>query len=148
MRTTSYSTQILIMEIIKESYCRSWFALLMCNVGIRRKGEGLCSREPSRVPLKQLKLFLKKRELRKRIQNYASKNLPRSSRVYQLILTPFLHKTVLFGNGEHMTEVNDNKMVYKTLNHKINNIASKLSGDIETNPGPSVVDPSKTIQAP
>ena len=36
------------------------------------------------------------------------------------------------------------KMVYKTLlNHKINNIARKLSGDIETNPGPFVVDPSK-----
>ena len=122
MRTTSYSTQILIMEIIKESYCRSRFALFMCNVGIRRKGAGLRSREPSRVPLKQLKLFLKKRKLRKRIRNYASKNLPRSSRVYQLIFTPFLRKTVLFGNGERMTEVNDNKMVYKTLNHKINNI--------------------------
>ena len=39
-------------------------------------------------------------------------------------------------------------MVYKSLNHKINNIASKLWGDIETNPGPSVVDPSKTIHAP
>ena len=78
MRTTSYSTQILIMEIIKESYCRSRFALFMCNVGIRRKGAGLRSRVPSRVPLKQLKLFLKKRKLRKRIRNYASKNLPRS----------------------------------------------------------------------
>ena len=40
------------------------------------------------------------------------------------------------------------KMVYKSLNHKMNNIASKLSGDIETNPGPFVVDPSKTIRAP
>ena len=30
----------------------------------------------------------------------------------------------------------------------MNNIASKLSGDIETNPGPFVVDPSKTIHAP
>jgi len=30
----------------------------------------------------------------------------------------------------------------------MNNIASKLSGDIETNPGPFVVDPSKTIRAP
>ena len=27
-------------------------------------------------------------------------------------------------------------MVYKSLNHKMNNIASKLAGDIETNPGP------------
>ena len=38
--------------------------------------------------------------------------------------------------------------VYKILNHKMNNIASKLSADIETNPGPFVVDPSKTIHAP
>ena len=37
MRTSSYSTQILIMEIIKESYCRSRFALFGCNVAIRRK---------------------------------------------------------------------------------------------------------------
>ena len=41
-----------------------------------------------------------------------------------------------------------NKIVYKKLNHKINNIASKLSTDIETNPGPFIVDPSKTIHAP
>jgi len=40
------------------------------------------------------------------------------------------------------------KMVYKSLNHKTNNIASKLSGDIETNPGPFVLDPSKTIHVP
>ena len=47
-----------------------------------------------------------------------------------------------------MSEINDNKMVYKTLNHKINNIASKLSGDIGTNPGPFEVDPSKTLHSP
>ena len=47
-----------------------------------------------------------------------------------------------------MTEINDNKMLYKTLNHKINNIASKLSGDIGTNPGPFVVDPLKTLHSP
>ena len=49
------------------------------------------------------------------------------------------------GNGERMTEINDNKMVYKTLNH---NIASKLCGDIGTNPSPFVVDPSKTLHSP
>ena len=38
--------------------------------------------------------------------------------------------------------------VYKILNHKMNNIASKLPADIETNPGLFVVDPSKTIHAP
>ena len=39
-------------------------------------------------------------------------------------------------------------MVYKSLNHKKGNIVSKLSGDIETNPGPSVEEPSRTIHAP
>ena len=136
-RRSAYVTQILIMEIIEESCFRSQFALFIC----RR------FREPSRVPVKQLKWFLKKKKLRKRIRNYVSKNLPSSSRVYQIILTPLLRKRVLFGNGERMTEINNNKMMYKTLNHKINNIASKLSGDIETNPGPFVVDPSKTIRA-
>ena len=42
----------------------------------------------------------------------------------------------------------ESKKVFKSLNHKMNNIASKLSGDIETNPGLFVVDPSKTILAP
>ena len=134
-----------MMEIIKESCCRSRFALFICSEASRRKGERRRFREPSRVPVKQLKRFLKKRKLRKRIRNYASKNLPSSSRVYQIILTPFHRKRVLFGNGERIIDISDNKMVYKTVNHKINNIASKLSGDIETNPGPFVVDPSKTI---
>ena len=39
-------------------------------------------------------------------------------------------------------------MVYKSLNHKMNNIARKLAEDKETNPGPFVVDPSKMIHAP
>ena len=154
------------MELIKESCCRSRFALFISSVASRRNGEGRRCTEPSRVPVKQLKRFLKKRRLRKRIRNYVSKNVPKSSRVYQIIRIPFYRKTVVFGNGEHITEVNEfrvtkkyplrssckvslgNKMVYKSLNHKINNIASKLSGDIETNPGPFVVDASKTIHAP
>ena len=90
MKTSSYPMQILIMEIIKESCCRSQFALFICNVASRRKGEGERLREPSRVPIKQLKRFSKKKKLRKRIRNYVSKNLPSSSRVYQIILTPFL----------------------------------------------------------
>ena len=154
------------MEIIKESCCRSRFALFISSVASRRNGEGRRCTEPSRVPVKQLKRFLKKRRLRKRIRNYVSKNVPKSSRVYQIIRIPFYRKTVVFGNGEHIREVNEfrvtkkyslrssckvslgNKMVYKSVNHKINNIASKLSGDIETNPGPFVVDASKTVHAP
>ena len=59
----------------------------------------------------------------------------------------FHRKAVVFANGERITEVNEfrmakkyplrssckvlslgNKMVYKSVNHKINNIARKLSG--------------------
>ena len=105
--------------------------------------------------MKQIKRFFKKRKLRKRIRNYVSKNVPKSSKVYQIIRAPFLSKSVVFANGERIREVNkfrmikkyplrnsckmlslENNMVYKSLNHKMNNIASKFSGDIETNPGP------------
>ena len=155
------------MEIIKETSCRSRFALFISSVDSGRNGKGRRCTEPSRLPVKQMKRFLKKRKLRKRIRNYVLKNVPKSSKVYQIIRAPFLRKTVVFANGERITEANEfrmtkryllrngckmlslgSKMVYKSLNHKINNIASKLSGDIETNPGPFVVDPSKTIHAP
>ena len=155
------------MEIIKDISCRSRFALFISSVDSRRNGKGRRCIEPSRLPVKQMKRFLKKRKLRKRIRNYVLKNVPKSSKVCQIIRAPFLRKTVVFANGEGITEINEfrmtkkyplrngcnmlssgSKMVYKSLNHKINNIASKLSGDIETNPGPFVVDPSKTIHAP
>ena len=155
------------MEIIKEHDRRSRFALFIYCDASGTKGERQRCTEPSRVPVKQIKRFLKKRKLRKRIRNYMLKNLPKSSRVYEIIRTPVFRKKVVFGHGERVTEVNEfelikkyplrssckvvslgHEMVYKSLNHKINNIASKLSGDIETNPGPFVVDPSKTIHAP
>ena len=153
------------MEIMKQS--RSRLALFICSVNSRRNCKGRRCTEPSRVPVKLLKRFLKKRKLRKRIRNYVSRNVPKSSYVYQIVRAPFLRKTVVFANGERITEVHEfrmtkkyplrssskvlslgNKMVYKSLNHRINNIASKLSGDIETNPGPFIVDSSKTIHAP
>ena len=91
-RSSSYSTQILIMDIIKEGDCRSRFALFICCVASGRKGERQRCTEPSRVPVKQLKRFLKKRKLRKRTRNYILKNLPKSSRVYQIIQTSLLPK--------------------------------------------------------
>ena len=155
------------MEVIKETSCRSRFALFISIVNSRRNCKGRRCTEPSRVPVKLLKRALKKRKLRKRIHSYVSKNVPKSSTVYQIARAPFLRKTVIFANGERITEFNEfrmtkkyplrssckvlsfgNKMVYKSLNHRINNIASKLSADIETNPGPFIVDPSKTIHAP
>jgi len=114
-----------------------------------------------------MKLFLKKRKLRERIQYYLLKNVAKSAKVYQIIPAFSLYKRVVFGNEELITEYNEFritkkyplrnscqilllgiKMVYKSLSHKMNNIASKLSGDIESNPGPLVVDCSKTIHAP
>ena len=75
------------------------------------------------------------------------KNVSKSSNVYQILRAPFHRKTVVFANGERITEVNEfrmakkyplrssckvlslrNKMVYKSFNHKINNIARKLAG--------------------
>ena len=155
------------MEIIKETSCRSRFALFISGDDSRRKGKGGRCTEPSRLPIKQMKRFLKKRKLRKRIRNYVLKNVPKSSKVYQVIRAPFLRKTVVFADGRRIIDANEfrmtkkyplrnsckilslgSKMVYKSLNHKTNNIASKLSGDIETNPGPFVVNPSRTIHAP
>ena len=148
---------------------RHFLSISVCisSVDSRRNGKGRRCTEPSRLPVKQMKRFLKKRKLRKRIRNYVLKNVPKSSKVYQVIRAPFLRKTVVFANGERITDANEfrmtkkyplrnsckilplgSKMVYKSLNHKKNNIASKLSGDIETNPGPFVVDPSRTICAP
>ena len=117
--------------------------------------------------MKQMKRFLKKRKLRKRIRNYVLKNVPKTSALYKIIKAPLLRKTVAFTNAKRITGINKfaasdkyplrngckflasgKQIVYQSLNHRINNIASKLSGDIETNPGPSVVDPTKTIVAP
>ena len=101
------------MDIIKERDCRSRFALFICCVASGRKGEKRRCTEPSRVAVKQLKRFLKKRKLRKRIRNYLLKNLPKSSRVYQIIRTPLLRQKAVFGNGERLTEVNEFNLIKK-----------------------------------
>ena len=155
------------MAIRKGASCRSRFALFISCVNSPRNSKGRRCTEPSRLPVKLMKLFLIKRKVRKRIRNYVLKNFPRSSKVYEIIRGFFVRKAVVFANGECIREVIDfwiskkylsrnsckmfslgSKMVHKSLNHKINNIDSQLSGDIETNPGPFVVDPSKTIHAP
>ena len=60
-----------------------------------------------------MKRFLKKRKLRKRIRNYVSKNVPKSSKVCQVIRTPFLRKTVVFADGERITDSNEFRMTKK-----------------------------------
>ena len=153
------------MEIIKQNSLRSRYALFIGSADSRKNGKVRRCREPSRLPLKQMKRILKKRKLRKRIRNYVLKNVPKTSRLYQIMQAPILRKIVT--NGQRIPEGNEftmtdkfllrngckcmrstNEKVYKSLNHKINNIATKLSGDIEKNPGPFGVDPSKTIVAP
>ena len=85
-------------------------------------------------------------------------------RLYQIMQAPILPK--IASNGQRIPEGNGftstdkcplrggckilplgNEKVNKSLNHKINNTATKISGDIETNLGPFSVDPSKTIVA-
>ncbi|XP_078375420.1 uncharacterized protein LOC144658810 [Oculina patagonica] len=154
------------MDLIKETPLRSRFALFVSSVGTQKQSKRRRCTEPSRLPVKQMKRFLKKRKLRKRFRNYVLKNVPKTSALYQIIRAPLLRKAVAFANGKTIREVNEltvtekcplrngcqmssrNNMVYKNVNHRINNIISKLSGDIETNPGPFFVESSKTIRAP
>ena len=100
------------MEVMKETSCRSRFALLISSVDSRRNGKGRRCIEPSRLPVKQMKRVLKKRKLRKIIRNYILKNVPKS-KVYQIIRAPFLRKTVVFANGERITEINEFGMIKK-----------------------------------
>ena len=107
------------MEIIKRNSFRSRYALFIGGVDSRKNGKVRHCRESSRLPVKQMKRILKKRKLRKIIQNYVSKNLPKTSRLHQIMQAPILRKTVI--NGQRIGE---------------------------GNPGPFPVDPSKTIVAP
>ena len=68
-----------------------------------------------------------------------SKNFPKSSKVYQVIQAPLLCKTVVFANGERIKEANEVRMtkkyplkstcevLYKSVNHKMNDNAVKLT---------------------
>ena len=145
------------MVLIKETSCRSRFALFISSVDSRRNGKGRLCIEPSRVPVKQMKRFLK--VIKEKNSKLCDEKCSQVAKSYQIIRAPFLRKTFVFANGERITEANEfrvtkkyplslgSKMAFKSLTHKTNNIASKLSGNIETNPSPFVVDPSKTIHA-
>ena len=61
----------------------------------------------------------------------------------------------LFENDQKTLDRNNNSgtttyttCTYKNLNHRMNCCTFNLSRDIETNPGPTFIDPSKTIHAP
>ncbi|KAJ7323104.1 hypothetical protein OS493_032389 [Desmophyllum pertusum] len=133
---------------------------------IHKNGKGIRCREPSRLPLKQMKQLLKKRKLRKRMRIYLSKNVPKTSSCYQMVVQSFLLKGMRFGIGRILRDgkealesrkyvwkngssiVSSRKVIeYRSVNHRIKDVAAKLCGDIETNPGPVVVDCEKTICA-
>ena len=114
-----------------------------------------------------MRLYLKKSKLRKTLRNYVLKNISKISKLYDIIQSKLLRKVVIFSNRQYIPEDNQftvttrnlfrnycetfpsrNEMVYKNVNHKISNFVSRLLGDIEPNPGPFVLDSSKTIHAP
>ena len=70
---------------MKETSCRFRFALFISSVDSRRNGKGQRCIELSRLSVKQMKQVFKKRKLRIRIRNYVLKNVPKSSKVYQII---------------------------------------------------------------
>ena len=65
-----------------------------------------------------------------------------------------LRKTVLCSIGKAMENctceylASKRERTYKNVNHKMTHVSTKLSTDIETNPGPRVFDVSKIISAP
>ena len=152
-------------EEIKDSQSlRSRFAVF-------NNGDDICkrrsrrSRELSRIPVKAIKRALKKRKCRKRVVRNILKNVPKTSVLYQVMKSSLFRKALAFCNEKFVIELGDetNKKyfdicctsllmesgtVYKNVNHKKIHITTRLSDDVETNPGPNAVDSSKTICAP
>ena len=59
-----------------------------------------------------------------------------------------LHAKTIKRSNSSPTIGNREKAIYKDLHHRITYCKRSLSGDIEVNPGPTFVDPTKTIHAP
>ena len=147
-----------IEEVVDRKAVTSRFALYHGVYLQKRKAKR--SRELSRIPLKALKKVLKKRSRRKVVIRNILNNLPQSSVVYELMETSLLRKGLMFGCDKPVRELKDYKnrrysrrsiaksVIYRSVNHKSMYIRSKLYNDIEMNPGPNIVDSSKTICAP
>ena len=86
------------MKRIKERCVRSRFVLFNSSIENQRNGKERRCREPSRLPFKQMRLYLKKRKLRKTLRNYALKNIPKTSKVYDITQSKLLRKVVIFSN--------------------------------------------------
>lgn len=87
------------------------------------------------------------------VRKYVLKTVPKSSFLYQIMQVASLRKTVLCSIRKAMENctceylASKKERTYKNVNHKITHVSTKLSSDIETNPGPRVIDVSKIISA-
>ena len=134
-------------------YCRSRFAVFVNNVqrnGWKRRHRCI---EPSRLPVRRLQKALKKRARRKFVRKYISKSVPRTSVIYEVVCMCIKWKMMLLGMLKGIKRCSCDwltlkKLGYKNVNHRMRHVSVKLLSDIETNPGPYVVDALKSISAP
>ena len=137
---------------VKYGTCRSLFALFVNNIKRETRRRRRRFREPSRIPIKALKKVLKRRN-RNVFKKYVLKTVPKSSFLYQIMQVALLRKTVVYNIRQAMEEctceyrTSKKEMTYKDVDHKMKHVSTKLSTDIETNPGPCIVDVSKPISA-
>ena len=66
--------------------------------------------------------------------------------LHNLVL--FLIGSKTFANPQETTKPTKTPVVFKSLNQRVNYCKILLSTDIERNPGPGIVNPTKTIAAP
>ena len=156
------------IEQIKDScLLRSRFACFIHGVHMIQARRHRC-REPSRVPVKRIKRMLRKRKYRKMVIRVLSGNLPKTSFLYQIMKLSWLWKAVLCDSKKVSTEELENlkgnkndsfnwcvrinllnrEVTYRDGNHRMMHVSVMLRNDIETNPAPGVVDPSKNICPP
>ena len=103
------------------------------------------------------------------MRNYISRTVPKTSFLHEVVELTILWKATVLRTGKVLTDegheltvkrryafngagceplASKKKSVYKNSGHITAHITRKLSGDIETIPGPYLIDRSKTICAP
>ena len=103
------------------------------------------------------------------MRNYISRTVPKTSLLHKVVEVSILWKATVLRTGKVLRDegheltvkrryafncagcellASKKKSVYKNSGHITAHITRKLSGDIESNPGPYVIDPSRTICAP
>ena len=187
--TSMYRDQVCCqLEEISAEFSSELFLLPSCRSRYERfhakRYARVRSREPSRIPIKELmRVFRKSRKMRRRARRNISRSFPQSSKIHCYTNyfdcccgknSPFRtclnwkNKHVRLNEGKHFNhckqnlrestkvhvlrtrkhKANKRLAVFKTLNQRTNYCKTLLSTDIEKNPGPAIIDPSKTIAAP